>query len=213
MLAVGLTSEPNIPDIPHTGEDRVPTIHTRDVGQYCRENLGYQPIPQTENHSEAASPTCSFPKSVAVYGGAKSAFDLVHLFASLHRNAELFHLGGRPPEPVQVHWVIREDGGGPAWMMLPTTKAGDKEMPSDQAGYTRMMGLIDRQVYEVPKRIVWPSSSAVPRIEGSWSRRLLHENRLGRAGMRQLWKQVDASLNAYANYSSQEKMAKLLPQG
>ncbi|KAL4804746.1 hypothetical protein BDV18DRAFT_161835 [Aspergillus unguis] len=211
VLATGLTSKPNMPDIPHIGDQLVPEIHAKDVGQYCRENLGYQPIPQPMNYLQPESPLLSYPKSVVVYGGAKSAFDIVHLFGSLHRKREEFHLEGTPIKPVQVHWVIREDRGGPAWMMCPTAKVTNKVIPSDQAAYMRMVGAMDRFVYEVPKRLEWPWGS-IPRLEGSWLRRLIHENRLGRAVMRQVWKGVDADIRAFAKYDAQPKMQKLLPK-
>ncbi|KAI9370421.1 hypothetical protein BJX61DRAFT_548963 [Aspergillus egyptiacus] len=214
ILATGLTSEPNVPEIHVTGDNSVPAIHSRDIGQYCRENLGYQPIPSPQKHRKVAAQHYSFPRSVAIYGGAKSAFDFVQLFGSLHRSESL-KLDARPVTPVQVHWIIRDDGHGPAWMTQPTTRLGTKQLPSDQAGCTRVVGILVRCVHEVPKRIVWRSSSTpgswIPRMEGSWIRRLLHGNPVGRFLIGQMWKQVDASVQASAKYDSQPKMEKLRP--
>lgn len=211
ILATGATSEPNVPDIVHTGDRPVPAVHARDVGKYCRENFGYQPIPNLKEDLKKETQSPTFPKSVAVYGGAKSAFDLVHLFASLHRNNASFNIEARPVEPIQVHWIIRDDGRGPAWMVRPTTQLGKKQVPSDQPGCTRMVTVISPCVYEIPKRITWPRTSLLPRIEGSWVRRLLHGNPLGRAAIAHLWKQVDADIHAFAKYDSHPKMDKLRP--
>lgn len=211
ILATGVTSEPNVPDIAHTGDRPVPAVHTRDVGKYCRENFGYHPVPKVQEDLKKEAPSPSFPKSVAVYGGAKSAFDLVHLFASLHRNNASFNIETHPVEPIQVHWIISDDGRGPAWMVRPTTQLGKKQVPSDQPGCTRMVTVMSPCVYEIPKRITWPSSSMLPRIEGSWARRLLHGNPLGRAVIAHLWKQVDAEIHAFAKYDSHPKMDKLRP--
>ncbi|KAL3491098.1 hypothetical protein BJX62DRAFT_225474 [Aspergillus germanicus] len=214
IIAVGLTSERNIPDIPRTGCHPIPEIHAKDVGLYCQDNLGYEPVPVQQKPPKCTTQCSSLPRSVAVYGGAKSAFDFIHLFGSLHRNSASMRLNACPPEPVQVHWIIREDGHGPAWMTEPTAQLGRKQVASDQAACTRMVGMMSRCVYEIPKRIAWPSSTSrhhIPRIEGSWLRRIIHESRLGRAAVRQVWKQVDASIHASARYDSQPKMDKLRP--
>ncbi|KAL5338388.1 hypothetical protein BJX70DRAFT_408675 [Aspergillus crustosus] len=209
ILATGLTSEPNVPDIPCTGDNPVPAVHARDLGTYCREKLGYQPIPGPQGDIKSTH-AVAVPRSVAIYGGAKSAFDFVHLFASLHRNNTSLEPGTRPIEPVQVHWIIREGGHGPAWMAEPTTSMGTKRIPSDQAVCTRAVGIISPCECQIPKRIAW-SPSKLPRLEGSWARRLLHGNPLGRALIRQMWKQIDASIHAFAQYDSQPKMEKLRP--
>ncbi|KAL4885825.1 hypothetical protein BJY04DRAFT_230090 [Aspergillus karnatakaensis] len=210
ILATGLTSEPNIPEIPSSGDNPVPAIHARDLGAYCREKLGYRPIPHPREKVKSESKNIPIPRSVVVYGGAKSAFDFVHLFGSLHRNSTLFGLEAQSTEPVQVHWIIREDGHGPAWMVEPTTQLGTKEIPSDQVACTRIMKVISPCENEIPKRIKW-SGFSFPRLEGSWGRRLLHGNPLGRSLIRWMWKRVDDSINAFAQYGSQPKMKKLRP--
>ncbi|KAL4912882.1 hypothetical protein BDW62DRAFT_215963 [Aspergillus aurantiobrunneus] len=211
ILATGLTSEPNVPDIPQTGDRPVPAVHARDLGKYCCERVGYRPIPQPRELIKASVQSVSIPRAVAVYGGAKSAFDVVHLFGSLHRNSASFNLEAHPVEPVQVHWIIGEAGHGPAWMTRPTTQLGTRQIPSDQAVCTRIVGMMSQCVYEIPKRMTWPPQSSIPRLEGSWLRRLIHENSLGRAVIGRMWKQVDASIHEFAKYDSQPKMAKLRP--
>ncbi|KKK23537.1 hypothetical protein ARAM_003918 [Aspergillus rambellii] len=214
ILATGLTSEPNIPDIPSSESNIIPEIHAKDVGRYCRHALGYRPIPCPDTGAKKDTESNSL-RSVVVYGGAKSSFDFVHLFGSLHRNSSSLGLEYQP-QPVQVHWVIREEGQGPAWMTSPTTLLGNRRVASDQAGSTRMVAMLGRCVREVPKRIVWGSSRGlynwIPRIEGSWMRRLLHGNLFGRYLIRQLWKQLDVGIQISAGYDSQPKMEMLRPQ-
>lgn len=65
-------------------------VHAKDVGKYCRDHLGYHPVPdrlsekkgeiievETRNKQQSL-------RSVAIYGANKFSFDFVHLFASLH---------------------------------------------------------------------------------------------------------------------------------
>ncbi|KAL4793162.1 hypothetical protein BDV19DRAFT_380292 [Aspergillus venezuelensis] len=210
ILATGLTSDPNFPKIPRAGDHPIPEIHAKDLGQYCRDTLGYLPIPQKKRVQEKKEQLHP-PKSVAVYGGAKSAFDFIHLFGSLHCNSESFNVGVRPKDPIQVHWIIREDGHGPAWMTRPTAQLGRKMVPSDQAVCTRVVGLMSICVNEIPKQISWPSIYSIPHLKGSWRRRVLHGNPLGRALIRHLWKGVDADIHDFAQYDSQPKMGKLRP--
>ena len=66
-----------------------PVIHAKDVGEWAREHLGYQPLKAPDSEVVSIPPKDSPDpqlRSVAIYGGAKSSFDLVHFFATLHRN-------------------------------------------------------------------------------------------------------------------------------
>ncbi|KAL4946497.1 hypothetical protein BDV06DRAFT_208624 [Aspergillus oleicola] len=200
VLATGLVSDPNVPDIPHTGDRPVPKTHSNDLGEYCREKLGYQPIPRKKHLCEKTKPFTP-PKSVAVYGRAKSAFDSIHLFGSLHRHSRSFNLESLPSGPAQVHWIIREDGHSLAWMSRPTSQLGSKTVPSDQAVCTRIVEMMSPCVDEVPKRVLWPSLCSTPRFEGSWMR-VLYRNPLGKAMIRRCWKGVDADIHAFAKYEA-----------
>ena len=94
VLATGLTSEPNLPCIygmDWASSSAPPNLHAKDVGTYCRNHLGYQPIPdkcqdkkQELDHVEPPS-TKQPLRSVAIYEANKTFFDSVHLVASLHR--------------------------------------------------------------------------------------------------------------------------------
>jgi cation diffusion facilitator CzcD-associated flavoprotein CzcO len=72
VVATGLTSEPFLPDFEGQEEFGAPIFHGKDLARY-------------EHTYETA-------KSVTVFGGTKTAWDLVYLYAT---------------RGVQVNWVIR----------------------------------------------------------------------------------------------------------
>ncbi|EPS29315.1 hypothetical protein PDE_04264 [Penicillium oxalicum 114-2] len=230
ILATGLTSVPNLPKIlsliDPASKDRV--LHAKDVGVWARNYLGYRPFPDEETAADHENANESktlkhhqdedIPlRSVVIYGGAKSAFDLVHFFATLHRKEPSLHLQGAPLNPVTVHWVIREDGIGPAWMTPPTSSSVDgKIIPSDQAASTRLLHYLDPSCDDQPTRlrVSRGSHGAVRKlsVEGSWLVRLLHGNSLGRWLTRRLWRSVDRHLEKFAQYDSDPKMQRLRPR-
>lgn len=119
VLATGLTSEPNMPVIAGldwTAGSTSHNIHAKDVGKYCRDHLGYHPVPDKFSEKkgkivEVETRQKQQPlRSVAIYGANKSSFDFVHLFASLHRGLPGQHMNVVSAGPVQVHWVIRDKG-------------------------------------------------------------------------------------------------------
>ncbi|KAL5355503.1 hypothetical protein BJX96DRAFT_170735 [Aspergillus floccosus] len=204
VLATGLTSEPNIPDTPCIHKDRekqsdLPVIHAKQVGEYCRQQLGYEPVLRDAVDADAVSPPSPAEykpiRSVAIQGGAKSSFDFVHLFASLHRNAPSLHLNVKHRHPVQVHWII-DERSSPAWMAPPQARLPTgKIVASDKAASTRLVGILSPCVY----------------FEQSLLRTLLHGNPLGRWVVRRVWRAVDCELEASAQYRAHAKMEKLRP--
>ncbi|KAJ5815757.1 hypothetical protein N7474_007534 [Penicillium riverlandense] len=220
ILATGLTSIPNLPATQTHGEfveKTAPTIHAKQLGNWAREQLGYQPLPNTAGKPE--QPDNSDPKleSVAIYGGAKSAFDVVHFFATLHHNSPDLHLKFTPKNPVQVHWIIRDGGTGPAWMAPSTsTLPNGDTVASDKAASTRLLSHLSPCCHEIPKRLSIERSQQGWRInlrmEGSWLARIFHGNPLGRGWIRSFWRSVDRNLEELARYSSDPKMNKLRPE-
>ncbi|KAJ5775779.1 uncharacterized protein N7511_000790 [Penicillium nucicola] len=233
ILSPGLTSVPNILNFspasgqPSASADHV--IHAKEVGQWCRDNLGYQPIPEQDAQSgEAGSSNDSarpsrVPRRVAIYGGAKSSFDLVHMFATLHSKDPSFHLRGLDEtdaiEPVQVHWIIRDGGSGPAWMSPPRSNMPNgQSIASDKVASTRFVGVLSPCTPLVPKRLTLRRSSNFLgwklTTEGSWLARILHGNPIGRYFVRRFWKALDKSWAEFAGYSSaldDGKMERLRP--
>ncbi|KAF7909499.1 uncharacterized protein EAF01_003217 [Botrytis porri] len=81
IVATGLTSLPFIPPLPGIESFTPPVFHTKEF----------------PNHLD----TFETAKSVCVFGGAKSAFDMAYAYAS---------------KGIHVDWIIRESGHGPGWM-------------------------------------------------------------------------------------------------
>ncbi|KAJ5971490.1 uncharacterized protein N7479_001408 [Penicillium vulpinum] len=218
VLATGLTSVPHMPNTKESSmasDNPAPVIHAKDVGEWAREHLGYEPLKAPE--SDAVSiPAKKSPypqlRSVVVYGGAKSSFDLVHFFATLHRNDSKLHLKSRQESPVQVNWIIRDRGAGPAWMVPPmSTLPNGDTVASDEAASSRLLSYLTPCCYETPKRLSFGSAGNL-HWEGSWLMRLFHGNPLGRWWIRWLWRSIDKGLEDTAQYDSDPKMAKLRPE-
>lgn len=216
ILATGLTSVPNIPSMnspQRTTKTPAPIIHAKDMGDWARARLGYRPMPDS---APADVSTDLRLRSVAIYGGAKSAFDLVHFFATLHRKDAALHLAIAPKDPVEVHWIIREKGTGPAWMAPPTSALPNGDLvASDKAASTRFLRHLAPCSYEKPKWLAFGSvgdnNSWSLRMEGSWLTRLFHGNLFGRWWIRWFWNSVDRSLMDLAQYETKTKMQLLRP--
>lgn len=216
VLATGLTSIPNLPDIispqnPQRTSKHV--IHAKETGTWSRTHLGYHPLPKTNETIQSPGKLHSSGskiRAVVVYGGAKSSFDLVHFFATLHRKDPTLHLKFAPGDPVQVHWIIRDTGVGPSWMVPPTSSLPNgTALPSDKAASIRFLHHLSPCSYELPKRLslrAWCSN-----WEGSWIARLFHGNFLGRWVIRRFWKSIDYGLEGFAQYGTDAKMQKLRP--
>ncbi|KAJ5683562.1 hypothetical protein N7462_006727 [Penicillium macrosclerotiorum] len=215
ILATGLTSVPSIPSpgIPEaTRKSPRRVIHAKDIGHWAREILGYEPIPligdsQAQETVSQISRSDLKMRSVVIYGGAKSSFDLVHFFAKLHQVDPALHLKTVSKDPVQVHWIIRDNGNGPAWMASPTSKLPNgKEVASDKAASTRFLHYLDPACYEIPKKLSFSRIQPFPgwkcHMEGSWLARLLHGNPLGRWWIRSFWSSVDINLEEFAHVVS-----------
>ncbi|KAJ5448487.1 hypothetical protein N7445_003308 [Penicillium cf. griseofulvum] len=192
VLATGLTSVPNMPDTKGSSEacdDSAPVIHAKDVGEWARKHLGYQPLKAPKpKPANVTTKDSTYPqlRSVAIYGGAKSSFDLVHFFATVHRNDPKLHLKSTQENPVQVHWIIRDRGAGPAWMVPPiSTLPNGETVASDKAASTRLLTHLTPCCYETPKRRWW---------------------------IRWLWRSIDKGLEETAQYGSNPKMEKLRPE-
>ncbi|KAJ5895002.1 hypothetical protein N7495_006693 [Penicillium taxi] len=213
ILATGLTSVPNTPIISQPETIRDPIIHAKDIGKWARENLGYRPIPDfTENTQDHQLPAniSSRVTSVVIYGGAKTSFDLVHLFAKLHFKDKARYMEMVDWQRVQVHWIIRENGRGPAWMVPPTTLLPDGETgPSDKATSTRLLHYLHPCSYETPKHLLVRGWKLC--LKGSWIARVLNGNFIGRIYIRKLWKSINQSIEDWAMYGSDSKMQKLRP--
>ncbi|KAJ6095434.1 hypothetical protein N7486_006180 [Penicillium sp. IBT 16267x] len=216
ILATGLTSVPNLPELDELKRPRKESthvIHAKDIGGWSRANLGYQPLPRPDavvKNKQIPKSAASNVRSVVIYGGAKSSFDLVHFFATLHRKDPTLHLKFTPEDHIEVNWIIRENSPGPAWMVPPTSALPNGDLvASDKAVSTRFIHYLSPCSYEAPKRLSvqdWRVKS-----EGSWLARLFHGNIFGRWWMRWLWKSIDRSMEEFAQYDADVKMQLLRP--
>ncbi|CAI7654734.1 unnamed protein product [Penicillium pancosmium] len=235
VLSPGLTSVPKILNFsPANGQPPAPpghVIHAKEVGKWCRNNLGYQPLPDQHLRSEEANSSSheditkprQIPRRVAIYGGSKSSFDFVHMFATLHLEDRNFHLRGLGAsdaiEPVQVHWIIRDGGSGPAWMAPPRSyMPNGQSIASDKVASTRFVGVLSPCTPLVPKRLTFRRSSNLLgwtiTTEGSWLARILQGNPIGRYFVQKFWRSFDQSWGEIAGYDSFQaggKIAQLRP--
>lgn len=211
---------PNIPTLSSIPQSPTrahpPVIHAKDTGDWARARLGYRPLPENETKSELQVPARIDLRSVAIYGGAKSSFDLVHFFATLHRNDQTLHLATAPEAPVQVHWIIREKGTGPSWMAPPTSTLPNGDVvASDKAASSRFLHYLAPCSYETSKRLRLQDTVDGRifglHVEGSWLTRLIHGNPLGRWWVRWFWDSVDRTLADPAQYEKDKKMQLLRP--
>lgn len=220
ILATGLTSTPNFPQLDSSPETKriTPVIHAKYIGDWVRQNLGYHPLPKLQQDHGTVQQESPSPRlrSVAIIGGAKSSFDLVHFFATLHRQDAKLHLDVISKEPIQIHWIIREKGTGPSWMAPPTSTLPNGEVvSSDKAASSRFFHYLDPYCNTTPKRMVFQKTTGgwfwSPHLEGSWWARLLHGNPLGRWLVRWFWGSLDRKLEELAQYNSDPKMRMLRP--
>jgi hypothetical protein len=221
ILATGLTSVPSFPQVESSPESKKTNsvIHAKDIGHWARRNLGYRPLPDPINGEKNTSRhelRNRQLRSVVIHGGAKSSFDLVHFFATLHQHDPMAHLDVTPQDPVQINWIIREKGTGPSWMAPPMSALPTgKVVPSDKAASSRLLHYFDPFCSEIPKRIVLqtPKGGYIwnVRLEGSWLVRILHGNPLGRWFIRWFWGSVDRELEETAQYSKDSKSKMLRP--
>jgi hypothetical protein len=91
IVATGITNRPHRPILPHVDDFQCPIIHSAELGR------------------QVDKVTSKAVKTVAVLGGAKSAYDSAYVAASQGK---------------KVHWIIRSSGKGPAWVFPPYTQLG-----------------------------------------------------------------------------------------
>ncbi|KAK7993285.1 purine-cytosine permease fcy22 protein [Apiospora arundinis] len=111
IVTTGLTSEPSIPDIPETGFPGQ-VMHSKELGKLeTIDKIGHESI-----------------RTVAVYGGSKSAFDAVNM---------LLRAGKR------VEWIVRGGKGGPS-IMTPLTILG---RPSFGLNNSRLLAMFSPNLF------------------------------------------------------------------
>ncbi|KAL2164834.1 hypothetical protein VTH06DRAFT_130 [Thermothelomyces fergusii] len=161
VMAAGLTSEPFMPHI--KGQERfgVPLFHSRDFAKH--------------------SDTLDSAKRVTVFGGTKSAWDVVYAYAS---------------RGVKVDWVIRASGHGPIWISPPYVTPFKKWL--EKLIHTRLLTWFSP--------CIWGDADGYRGI-----RRFLHETALGRAATNAFWSMVSSEVLELNRYDSHAELRKLKP--
>lgn len=162
IIATGLTNEPFVPYIPGSEVFQAPLLHQKQLSQYA----------------DALSASCS---SVTVYGGAKSAHDVVYLFAS---------------QGIKVDWVIRSSGMGPVWMIPPYV------MPFKVWAEK----LINTRIVTWMSPCIWGDADGYSRI-----RKWLHGTWLGRKVVDAFWWLLNNDIYTLNKYDAHPETRKLKP--
>ncbi|KAF5696046.1 dimethylaniline monooxygenase [Fusarium globosum] len=161
VLATGLTSEPFLPIFQGQEDFRAPIFHGKDL----------------RNNED----TYGTAKSVTVFGGTKSAWDMVYLYAT---------------KGIQVNWVIRESGHGPAWNAPPYVTPLKKWL--EKLAHIRML--------------TWFSPCSWGAADGYVkTRNFYHGTFIGRAIVDKFWSILGNDVITLNKYDSHPETAKLKP--
>ncbi|KAM5378540.1 hypothetical protein ACJZ2D_004494 [Fusarium nematophilum] len=161
VVATGLTSEAFLPHF--DGEDKfgAPLFHGKDFLDYAD--------------------TLDTAKSVTVFGGTKTAWDLVYQYAT---------------NGIEVNWVIRESGHGPVWMAPPYVTPLKKWL--EKLVHTRMLTWFSP--------CSWGSADGY-----SKTRSFYHGSAVGRAIVNTFWGILGSDVIALNQYDAHPETAKLKP--
>lgn len=159
IVATGLTSDPFVPELKGMKSFEGPLFHSKNFLEHAD--------------------TIKTAKSVVVFGGNKSSWDVAYTYAS---------------SGVKVEWVIRSSGHGPAWMM-PTHVTPFKVW---------MEKLVHIRFLTWFSPCVWGDADGY-----SSTRRFFHGTRIGRWIVDRFWKILSndvIQLNRYAAHPETQKL-------
>ncbi|KAI4264585.1 MAG: hypothetical protein L6R35_007293, partial [Caloplaca aegaea] len=124
-------------------------------------------------------------KHVAIYGGSKAAYDAVYTFAS---------------RSINVTWIIRASGHGPAWMAPPHIYLGPLRCWLELLVTIRPLNWLSP--------CIWGDRDGFGFI-----RRLLHETRVGRFVVRNFWEKLGGDVVVQSGLREKGPgVAKLMPK-
>ncbi|KAF7543929.1 hypothetical protein G7046_g9901 [Stylonectria norvegica] len=161
VVATGLTSEAFLPHFDGQEQFRVPLFHGKDFLQHAD--------------------TLETAKSVTVFGGTKTAWDLVYQYAT---------------KGIQVNWVIRETGHGPVWMSPPYVTPLKKWL--EKLAHTRMLTWFSP--------CSWGAADGYVA-----TRNFYHGSIIGRAIVNRFWAILAGDVFALNQYDAHPETAKLKP--
>jgi hypothetical protein len=161
IVATGLTSKAFLPEFEGEASFNAPLFHFKEFLA----------------HSE----TLKTAKSVVVFGGAKSGWDVAYTYAS---------------SGVAVEWVIRSSGHGPMWMSPPYVTPLKKWL--EKLAHTRFLTWFSP--------CIWGDADGYSVI-----RRFLHNTVIGRWIVDRFWHIVANDVIQLNNYTAHPETAKLKP--
>ncbi|EAQ87700.1 hypothetical protein CHGG_04319 [Chaetomium globosum CBS 148.51] len=161
VMAGGLTSEPFLPHIEGQEKFGVPIFHSRDFTKYAG--------------------TLDSAKTVTIFGGTKSAWDVAYAYAS---------------KGVKVNWVIRASGHGPIWISPPYVTPLKKWL--EKLVHTRLLTWFSP--------CIWGDVDGY-----GWIRRFYHGSALGRAITNAFWFILGNDVLTLNKYDSHPEIQKLKP--
>lgn len=161
VVATGLTSEAFLPKFEGQEAFGVPIFHSK--------------------HFPENRDTLTTAKSVAVFGGTKSAWDAVYAYAS---------------RGIKVNWVIRASGHGPIWQAPPYVTPLKKWL--EQLVHTRLLTWFSP--------CIWGFADGYTSIRKLW-----HETAIGRAITRGFWWVLGNDVLTLNQYDKHPETAKLKP--
>ena len=122
-------------------------------------------------------------KHVTVFGGGKSSYDAVYLFASHGKN---------------VTWIMRRTGHGPTWMALARQWIGPVHLWMERVITARLVTLFSP--------CIWGSADGFGRL-----RELLHGTRVGRWLVGKLFDKIGNDILSQSGLLRDEKLKVLIP--
>lgn len=167
IVATGLTSQPQPMHVKGQEEYHAPIVNTSDLANNAPTVL------QDPN-----------VKRVTIFGGSKSAYDAVWMFASAGK---------------QVDWVIRKSGHGPTWMSVTHVVLGP-------LGKFWAESLTTRRILACMSPCLWGG------LDGTgWWRYFLHQTWLGRNVSDFFWWKLSSDVLDQSGFKNHESLKALIP--
>ncbi|KAL8946199.1 MAG: hypothetical protein Q9222_007378, partial [Ikaeria aurantiellina] len=129
-------------------------------------------------------------KHIAIYGGAKAAYDTVYAFAN----------SSTPTHPKRITWIIRESGHGPNYMANSHVQMGPLRVWLEPLATTRLLTFFSP--------CIWGARDGF-----GFVRRLLHGTRVGRWIINQFWNKLQGDVITQTGLRSKgPEVEKLIPK-
>ncbi|OAA65566.1 flavin-binding monooxygenase-like protein [Niveomyces insectorum RCEF 264] len=161
IIATGLTSEPFLPHFEGQETFGAPIFHSKDFLQHAA--------------------TLESAKAVTIFGGTKSAWDMVYAYAS---------------KGIHVDWVIRSTGHGPIWQAPPYVTPLKKWL--EKLVMTRLLTWFSP--------CIWGDADGYTGMRGFY-----HGTAVGRAITNSFWSILGGDVIALNKYAAHPETAKLKP--